>query len=133
MPIPDRVLRLFDGKLRMGYLATVRPDDHLAVVPVGVMIHDGKVRISSPTETFKVRNLRNDPHIAVCIPHPDDPRHYLMIRGTAALADDTDREFLNWLAREHMGLDGHPDTRTARTIITVLPERFVFAGTHEGS
>ena len=132
MTIPDEVDRFFGGKLRMGYLASRRPDGHLAVVPLGVMIHEGRVRISSPSETFKLRNLRHDPHLAVCIPDPADPRRYLMIRGTAQLAEDTDLAFLHWLAREHMGLEAFPDSATARSVITVVPERFVFAGTHEG-
>lgn len=134
LPIPEEVLRLFDGGLRIGYVATTRSDGHLSVVPVGVMIHDGMVRISSPSDTFKIRNLRHDPHIAVCIPDPEDPRRYLMIRGTAELADDTDREFLNWLARTHMGLDEYPleTPEVPRMVITIVPERFVLAGVHEG-
>ena len=132
MTIPEDVVRFFDGKLRMGYLASRRPDSHLAVVPLGVTIHEGKVRISSPSDTFKLRNLRHDPHVAVCIPDPADPRRYLMIRGTAEVADDDGLAFLNWLAREHMGLDAFPDTGIARSVITVLPERFMFGGTHEG-
>ncbi|MGE3693207.1 MAG: TIGR03618 family F420-dependent PPOX class oxidoreductase [Novosphingobium sp.] len=131
MSIPDEVLRFFGGKLRMGYLATLRPDGFPAVVPLGVMIHDGQVRISSPSETFKLRNLRRDPHLAVCIPDPDDARRYLMIRGTAELAEDGNLAMLDWLAREHMGLEQFPDRKTARTVITIRPERFLFGGTHE--
>jgi len=132
-PIPDEVLRHFDGKLRMGYVATARPDAHLVVVPAGVMLHEGRVKISSPTDTFKIRNLRQDPHIVVCVPDPDDPRRYLMIRGIADLADDAGRQFLDWLARTHMGLDSYPEEPPGipRSVITILPERFIFAGTHE--
>jgi PPOX class probable F420-dependent enzyme len=131
-PVPNYVLRFFDAKLRMGYIATARPDGHLSVVPVGVMLHDGRVRISSPTDTFKVRNLRHDPHIAVCVPDAADPRRYLMIRGLAELADDTDKAFLNWLARTHMGLDdySHESPEVLRTVITIKAERFIMAGTH---
>ena len=128
--IPEDVLKLFDGKVRVGYVATARPDGHLAVVPVAVTIHDGKVRISSPSNTHKVRNLKHDPHIAVCIIDPDNPRRYLMIRGTAELADDIDRAFINWLARTHMGMDKYPDEPTGRTVITIHPVRFVMAGAH---
>lgn len=133
-PLTDEVLRFFDGKLRLGYMATARPDGHLAVVPVGVMVHEGMIRISSPSDTHKIRNLQRDPHIAVCIPEPDDPRRYLMIRGTAELADDTGKEFLSWLARTHMELESYPEAPgIARTVITLKPERFVMAGTHEAS
>ncbi len=131
MTIPPDVTAFFAGKLRIGYLASRRPDGHLAVVPLGVMIHEGKVRISSPSETFKLRNIRHDPHVAICVPDPADGRRYLMIRGTAEVAQDENLVFLDWLAREHMGLDAFPETRTARSVITVLSERFSFGGTHE--
>lgn len=133
-PIPEAALRLFGGKLRMGYVATARPDGHLSVVPVAVTIHEGKVRISSPAETFKIRNLRRDPHIAVCVPDPADGRRYLMIRGLAELTEDSERSFLDWLARTHMGLDAYPreERETGRMVITIRPERFIIGGTHEG-
>ncbi len=127
--IPERVLELFDQEIRIGYMSTIRPDGHLAVVPVGVMIHDGRIRISSPTDTHKIHNLMQDPHIAVCVPFPGNLGRYLMIRGTAELTDDGDRAFINWLARTHMGQDEyrHEPQNTPRTIITIRPERFVMA------
>ena len=131
LPIPEEALRLFDGKLRMGYVATARPDGHLAVVPVAVVIRDGKVRISSPAETFKVRNLRHDPHIAVCVPDPADGRRYLMIRGTAEVDDDIDLEFLDWMARNHTGVKDLSDRERElpRVVITIEAARFIMGGT----
>jgi PPOX class probable F420-dependent enzyme len=132
-PIPDEALALFAGKLRMGYVATARPDGHLAVVPVGVVIHDGFVRISSPAPTRKVGNLARDPHIAVCVPDPEDGRRYLMVRGLAEVTEDADRGFLDWMAREHMGLSEFPRETPAipRVVITVKAARFVIGGTFE--
>jgi PPOX class probable F420-dependent enzyme len=129
--IPEEALRLLGGGLRIGYIATARPDGHLSVVPVAVVLRNGLMRISSPAETFKIRNLRTDPHIAVCVPDPADGRRYLMIRGTAELSDDTDCEFLDWLARTHMGLAKYPRETPAvsRMVITIRPERFVMGGT----
>jgi len=132
-PIPDDVRALFDGKMLLGYVATARPDHHLSVVPVGVVIHDGQIRISSPANTFKVRNLEGDPHIAVCVPQPEDPRRYLMIRGTAEVREDSERKFLNWIARTHMGLEEHPANASneSRVVITIHPARFIMSGANE--
>jgi PPOX class probable F420-dependent enzyme len=132
LPIPDEVLELFDGRLRIGYLSTVRPDGGLSVVPVGVMVHEGKVRISTRSEGKKVRNLRENPQVAICVTDPADPRHYAMIRGRAELADDVDRQFVDWLARTHMGHDEYPyePRDVARTVITIRPERFVMPVVH---
>jgi PPOX class probable F420-dependent enzyme len=129
--IPEEALALFDGKLRMGYVATARPDGHLSVVPVAVVVRDGLVRISSPAPTRKIGNLGQNPHIAVCVPDPADGRRYLMIRGTAEVTEDTDREFLDWMVRTHMGLAEFPreTPEVARMVITIRPERFVIGGT----
>ena len=131
MDLPEEVTRFFGGGMRMGYLATIRPDGFPAVVPLGVMIHEGQITISSPSNTFKLRNLRADPHLAICLPDPQDGRRYLMIRGLADVAEDKDLALLDWLAREHMGLEQFPDRKTARSVVTIRLERFLFGGTHE--
>ena len=132
LPIPNEVLELFDGRLRIGYVSTVRPDGNLSVVPVGVMIHDGKLRISSRSDTKKIRNLRHNSHIGVCVTDPSDARRYVMISGTAEIADDTDRAFVDWMARTHMGQDEYPyePRDVARKVITIRPERFVMPKVH---
>jgi PPOX class probable F420-dependent enzyme len=131
-PIPPEVLKLFDGKIQVGHMSTRRPDGHLSVVPVAVLLHEGTLKISSPTRTRKIRNLQHDPHIAICIDDPDRPLHYVMIRGLAELADDKDRAFVTWLARTYMGADQYPyePPTVARTVITIRPERFVMPKVH---
>ena len=129
-PIPEDVVKFFDGKMLLGYVATARPDSELAIVPMGVVIHEGLVRISTPSDTFKVRNLRQDPHIAVCMPYPEDPRRYLLIRGAAEVVEDHGGRFIDWVVRSHMGLEEHPHEPpgTPRVVITVIPEHFLFSG-----
>ena len=131
-PLPQHVVEFFDGSLRIGYMATVRSDGQLSVVPVGVMIHDGKVQVSSPTATRKIGNLQHNPCVSVCVTDPNDPSHYLTIRGTAELADDIDRSFVDWMARTHMGRDEYPyePRHVARTVITIRPVRFVMPKVH---
>jgi PPOX class probable F420-dependent enzyme len=111
--------------LPLGYLATIRPDGGLSVVPVGVVLDRDVLRISTPARTYKVRNLERDPRVTVCIPDPEDARQYVQIRGTAELVDDLDRSFINWIAREFLGADEYPyePTRVRRKIIVVHPER----------
>lgn len=126
-PVPPEVLDVFAGRLRIGHLATRRPDGDLAVVPVGVMIHEGQVRISSRTDTRKIRNLEHDPHVGLCITDPDDPRHYLAIRGTAEVAEDTGRSFVDWMARTHMGQETYPyePQDAPRSVITIREATYV--------
>jgi PPOX class probable F420-dependent enzyme len=120
----ERALAVLTG-MRIGYIATVRPDGRLSVVPVGVVREDDVLKISTPTSTYKVRNLRLDPRITVCVPDPERPTEYVEIRGVAELADDTDRTFIDGIARQYMNLDEYPhEPRSqARTTITVHPEQ----------
>jgi PPOX class probable F420-dependent enzyme len=120
----SRALAVLTG-LRIGYVATVRPDGRLSVVPVGV-VRDGEVlKISAPTSTYKVRNLQRDPRITVCVPDPERPTEYVEIRGLAELADDTDRAFIDGIARQYMNVDEYPHEPRShpRTVITVHPEQ----------
>jgi PPOX class probable F420-dependent enzyme len=130
-PIPERARSILTG-LRVGFVATTRPDGQLSVVPVGVMLDGDVLRISTPSDTFKVRNLRADPHVAVCVADPQDARHYVEVRGTAELADDVDRSFIDWIAREYMGADEYPyESRdVGRTVITVHPTRISMPRVH---
>jgi PPOX class probable F420-dependent enzyme len=126
--IPEEVTEFFDGRMLLCYMATVRPDGELSNVPMGIVIHDGSIRISTPADSLKVRNLRHDPHLAVCVPYPDDARRYLLIRGTGDIAEDTDREFIRWIAQTHMGQQdhSHEPSGTGRVVITLVPEKFIF-------
>jgi PPOX class probable F420-dependent enzyme len=125
--LPEPVVKLFDGSLRIGYLSTVRPDGYPFVVPVGIMIHEGRLRISSRTATKKIWNLERDARVSVCVTDPDNLDYFIAIRGTVELAEDTDRVFVDWLARTHMGCDEYPYEQrdVPRTVITIRPERFV--------
>jgi PPOX class probable F420-dependent enzyme len=121
--IPDSARSMLKG-LPLGYLASVRPDGGLSVVPVGVMLDQDVLRISTPARTYKVRNLERDSRVTVCIPNPEDPRQYVQIRGTAELVDDVDRSFINLIARKFLNADEYPceSSRVRRKIIVVRPE-----------
>lgn len=130
LPIPADVAAFFGDRMLLCYMATVRPDGALSNVAMGVVIHEGRIRISTPADALKVRNLRHNPQVALCVPYPDDARRFLMIRGTAEIAEDMDRKFVRWIARTHMGQEDHPHdpAGTQRVVITLVPERFTFSG-----
>lgn len=89
------------------------------------IIYDGEtIGITSRKDTTKVDNLRRDPRITVCVAHPQDPSHYVTIQGTADVEDDTDRSFVNAMARDWMGMDEYPydEPGAERVKISVRPE-----------
>jgi PPOX class probable F420-dependent enzyme len=123
--IPERARDIFTGaRMPIGYMSTNRPDGRMSVVPVGVVLEGDILRISSLKDRKKIRNLELDPRITVCVAHPDDPTHYIEIRGTAEIADDVDHAFINWIAKTFMGFDQYPydPPGSERAIIVVRAE-----------
>ena len=108
-----------------GHLATIRPDGRLSVNPVAVMWDGEHVRVSTLKSRRKYENLRNDPRVAISIPHRNDPTVYVEIRGTADLSDDADRSFVNSMARHYMGVEEYPFDKPGdeRAIITICAEQ----------
>jgi PPOX class probable F420-dependent enzyme len=131
LPLPDQARELLTG-LRIGYMSTMRPDGHMSVVPVGVVREGDVLKISTLSNRQKVRNLESDPRITVCVPDPENARHYVEIRGVAELADDVDRAFIDSFAREYMGVDKYPydPPGATRTTITVRAKRVSMPEVH---
>lgn len=121
--IPARAADILSRK-PIGYLSTLRPDGRMSVVPVAVIWDGQTVRISSLTHTKKIRNLTLDPRLTLCVPHPDNSQQYVELRGTAQIADDTDRSFVDAMARDWMGLESYPYDRPGdeRVIVTLRVE-----------
>jgi PPOX class probable F420-dependent enzyme len=105
-------------------MGTIRPDGRVSIVPVAVIFDGETVRITSVKDRFKVRNLQHDPRITLCVPLAESSQHYVEIRGTATMEDDTDRSFVNSMAKDWMGMDEYPYDRPGdeRVTITVHPE-----------
>jgi PPOX class probable F420-dependent enzyme len=133
VPIPEQARELLTG-MRIGYLSTSRRDGHLGVVPVGVVCDGDVVKFSSQEATEKVRSLRRDPRVALCVPDPADATRYVEVRGVAEVENDDDRTFINWVAREFMGADEYPheSPTVRRVVVTVHPRRISMPRVHGG-
>ncbi len=91
-----------------GHLATLRPDGRLSVNPVSLMWDGVHLRFSTVKSRQKYRNLVNDPRCAISVPHRNNPNRYVELRGIAELHDDSDRSFIDSIARHYMGVDEYP-------------------------
>jgi len=106
----------------LSFVTTVRPDGLLSVHPVSVIAEPGRLSFSTMKDRGKVRNLRQDDRVSVCIPDPANPLRYIEVRGRARLEDDHDRAFIDRIAREFMGLDRYPYDPPGAERITVVVE-----------
>jgi PPOX class probable F420-dependent enzyme len=122
-PIPPHVHDILHDR-PTGHVATVRPDGRLSVNPVSLLYEGGVVRFSTTKERAKYRNLVADPRIAMCIPHRNNPNRYVELRGLAELEDDTDRSFIDRVARHYLDTDRYPfdHADAQRVTVTIIAE-----------
>jgi PPOX class probable F420-dependent enzyme len=125
--IPEQVRSLFEGR-PVAFVTTVRPDGLLSTNPMAVVLEGDHVRLSTVTNRKKVRNLLADDRITVCVIQPTNPNRYVEIRGRGVMDPDTDRSFIDGIARKYIDADRYPFDRPGdeRVTITVLAEQISF-------
>ena len=84
---PDEA-RAFLRDNHQAVLATFRRDGRPQLSPVGAGIDDeGRVEISSRETAMKVKNLRRDPRISLCLLGPNWYGRWGQVEGTAEIVD----------------------------------------------
>jgi PPOX class probable F420-dependent enzyme len=111
-------------------LCTFRPDDRVQMSPVLAAAHpEGFLEVSSRKSAFKVRWIRRDPRVSLCVLSDDFFGPWVQIDGTAEIVSLP--EAMDGLVEHYRRISGeHPDWdeyRTAmedqrRVLIRVHPE-----------
>ena len=113
-------------------LATRRSDGRPQLSPVNVGLDpEGRVTISSRERAYKVRNIRRDPRVSICVLPPKFfGGRWIQIDGTADVLSLP--EAMEPLVEYYRGISGeHPDwddyraamTRDERVLVRVTIER----------
>lgn len=110
------------GAKGLSFVTTVRPDGLLSVHPVSAIAEAGTLKFSSLEDRGKVRNIRHDNRVSVCIPDPANPLRYLEIRGHARIEADPDRAFIDRIAREFLGVERYPYDPPGAGRVTIVLE-----------
>src|ERR687886_1431897 len=77
--------RAFIRDHHRGVLSTFRKDGRPQMTPVAVGLDDDQRPVISTREpAYKVKNIRRDPRVSVCV-MADGSRHWIQIDGTASL------------------------------------------------
>jgi PPOX class probable F420-dependent enzyme len=105
---PDEA-RAFVRDNHQAVLATFRRDGRPQLSPVAAGIDDeGRVEISSRQTAMKVKNLRRDPRISLCLLGPHWYAQWGQVEGTAEIVDQP--EALDLLVGYYRRISGeHPD------------------------
>ena len=121
----DPRLALFDAP-NLAHLATLMADGSPQVTPVWVDVFDGAVRVNTADGRVKTRNMRRDPRVSLSVCDPNDPYHYVTVRGRVTdITSEGALEHNDLLAKKYMGLDEYPFDHAdqIRLVVTITPER----------
>ena len=118
LPIPVHLQQLLSGT-PIAFLTTMRPDGRMSTNPVAVLFDGTHVRVSATEDRRKIRNLRADDRITLCVVQPGNLNRYVEIRGRAVLTPDDDRAFIDSIAQRYMGVDRYPFDKKWQQRITI--------------
>ena len=124
--IPATHRALLDSKA-LANLGTVMKDGSPQVTPVWFDFDGTHVRVNSAKGRLKDLNMRRDARVALAIVDPENPYHYLEIRGRVVEITESGADaHIDSLAKKYMGVDKYPlaSPDSVRVIYRIEPLRF---------
>jgi len=128
--IPEKHLDLFNKKA-FASLSTIMPDGHPQVTPVWVDYDGTHVLINTAKGRVKDRNMKRDPRVSLAIIDPENPYHYLEVRGRVAeITEDGADQHIDKMAKKYLGQDKYPGRQPGevRVLYKIVPEKFSSMG-----
>lgn len=128
--IPEKEMNILKSN-SVAHVATIGPNHEPQSTPVWFDWDGTYVRISQTKTRQKYRNVQRDPHIALSITDPQNPYHYLEVRGKVVrVEDDPQKKFIDSLAKKYMGVEHYPYNQPGdeRVILYVQPEHTTSQG-----
>ena len=129
-----REIKEFLGQSRHTILATKSASGAPQLSPVWYVYDDGVMYISTSDTSVKVRNLRRDPAITVCVDGCRGDSRYVVLTGKASFIDNGEPEQLDmrWRIIRHYH-DGEAEARDyylstqddSQVIIVLKPDRTI--------
>lgn len=123
-PIPETHVDLLEKPL-LAHTATIGPNGEPQSNPVWYLYDDGVLYIAIGPTGQKFRNLQRDPRIALSMADPENPIHYLEIRGNVTRHEtvgSTDPLVIA-MVRKYTGNDSYDGMPDAHTVVTIEPVR----------
>lgn len=120
-------------KAHTAKVATVRADGRPHVAPVWFEMDGDTIIFTTGETSVKARNIRRDGRVSLCVDDETPPFSYLMVEGTAVLAEDL--EALKYWAKKiggrYMGEAraeeyGQRNGVPGELLVRVTPTRIIF-------
>jgi len=128
--IPQSHADLVDKKSFVN-LATVNADGSPQVTPVWWDFDGTNVLVNTARGRVKAKNLESNPRVALAIADPDNPYHYLGIRGRVVeMTEQGADAHIDKLAKKYLGKDKYPYRQPGevRVIVKIKPEKIHAVG-----
>ncbi len=110
-------------------LATIKPGGAPHLTPVWYLYDGEYIYITSRPGRTKVRNIRRDPRVALCVHDPRPPYKGVTAEGTAEIVEDGAAELTSELAVRYLGEEGiayaQGLNQFKRIVIKIKPDRLV--------
>ncbi len=93
---------------RTAKLATVRADGQPHVVPIWFLLDGETIIFTTGSASVKVRNIKRDHRVSLCVDDEQPPFSFATIEGTAQLIEPNHEELKTWATRiagRYMGED----------------------------
>ncbi len=78
----------FLSQPRTAHLVTLRPAGTPHVAPVWFLWEEGRALVMADAAAIKVRNIRRNPAVALCVSTPGHPYEFVTIEGIADTSTD---------------------------------------------
>ncbi len=85
----NQVAAFLEGR-RNAVVATLHADGSVQLSPVWYVMDGGKMYISTSNRSVKMRNLRSDPRISVCVEGGHDDFRYVTLSGSVHIVEHGD-------------------------------------------
>ena len=118
--IPKALIPLLEAP-NYGHLGTIRPDDTVQVNPMWFQFDGEHIRFTHTTKRGKYRNLMHNPSMSLSIIDPENPFHYLEVRGRLVeVIPDPEGAFYVVLGRRYGNAGQQPPPDSANRVILVM-------------
>jgi len=123
--LPDNAIKILEKK-SFANLATLMPDGTPQVSPVWCEYDGTHVVINTARGRQKDKNMTRDPRVSISASDPDNPYHYVEIRGRVVEMTETGADaHIDKFAKKYLNVDSYPYRRgpeEVRVIIKIEPE-----------
>jgi PPOX class probable F420-dependent enzyme len=112
-------------------IATVRQDGAPAAVPCWYSYSEGRIFLSMGARAMRLRNIRQDPRVALSVLDKDPSRHISLGGVAITIRPDPDLEDIDFLSQHYQGREWDERGSTEMTTVVVEVRSWIAFGFDE--